>query len=1254
MTDQSRHFISTFALPRSGAFLLLLSATPLLAAPAVSLKDSARSEIGSILQEKASWTPVQKKIESQLIQAFKRNRGEAFAPGAPHLRLDVKSEADGRVLVDIQGNVTSAVLAQIKAAGGEVISSHPQFNAVRALIRLEQAESIAALSDVKWIQRAELADYRTGTVDSAGDIAHQALAVRSTLGVTGAGVKIGVLSDSVDYYTNSQATGDLGPITILPGQSGLGGAGAGEGTAMLEIIHDLAPGAQLYFATADGGQATFAQNILNLQSAGCNILVDDVGYFSESPFQDGTVAKAVDTVTGAGVLYFSACGNSGNLDSGTSGTWEGDFLDGGPAGSPITQTGRLHSFGPTTYNTVAPGGSELRADLFWSDPLGASANDYDLFILDSTGTSVVASSTNPQNGSQDPYESVSTLNPGEQIVIVKFAGQNRFLHLSSGRGVLTIATRGAIGDHSVATNMFSIAAVDVMTAYPNAFTGGSTNPVEQFSSDGPRHIFFDAAGNALTPGNFSSTGGLIRQKPDLAAADDVQTTVPGFQPFSGTSAAAPHAAAIAGLLKSYNPALTPAQVRAVLTSSTLDIMAPGTDRDAGYGLMMATALMAAPPGSLLITPGTGYIASGPAGGPISVVSAAYTLTNSGAASFNWQRSSLPAWLNPVVTSGTLTPGGPAAVLSLTLSSTASNLPPGLYVTNLWITNLTAGAVQSRTLTLSVTPMLPNPGSYAGAVAALNAVVYWRLNETNQPPGPDVVTNSGSLGTSADAVGYDGVIQGQPGIVGTSSRFSNPSLSITYFGSHVDIPYNPALNPNGPFTIELWVMPAQIPGDLFSPAAALDLSQNGGNSRNGWVVYQNGNAWQFRVGGFNGYAATVNGGTAQTNVWQQVVGVYDGANASLYVNGARVAGPTAASGFSPNATVPFRIGATTIPNRTFDGWVDEVAFYGSALSSSAIAAHYAAATTNNAGYPNQVLAANPLGYWRLESPPYTAPTPQSLPIMSNSGTLAPNGNGRFQTGSLPGLPGVPFWALGANNYACGFAGTSFSDCPGTFLNITGPLTLIAWVNCGAANGSTQSLISKGAGSYYLQLDGSGFPHFAAGDQPVGDVIGSTPVTDGQWHQLVGVYDAVSSESLYVDGQLVASTTGATAPVPGNSSDVWLGDAPDAPGLESLNGVVDEVSVFTNALSINQVEQLYSIATTIPSAPFFTGITRTPSGVVNLSWTSTPGYTYLVQYASVLKPAVWTNLVSKVAFGATLSATDSAVSLSPRFYRVLVPQ
>src|SRR5205085_5061498 len=124
---------------------------------------------------------------------------------------------------------------------------------------------------------------------------------------------------------------------------------------------------------------------------------------------------------------------------------------------------------------------------------------------------------------QDPYENISVVpSQGQRIVIVKSAGAGRFLHLVTSRGSLSVNTAGATRGHSTAVAAFSVAAVNALASYPNSFSGGNANPVESFSSDGPRRIFFNPDGSPITPGNFSSTGGTVRQKPDLAAADGVQ------------------------------------------------------------------------------------------------------------------------------------------------------------------------------------------------------------------------------------------------------------------------------------------------------------------------------------------------------------------------------------------------------------------------------------------------------------------------------------------------------------------------------------------------------------------------------------------------------------------------------------------------------------------------------------------------------------------------------------------------------------
>jgi subtilisin family serine protease len=110
-------------------------------------------------------------------------------------------------------------------------------------------------------------------------------------------------------------------------------------------------------------------------------------------------------------------------------------------------------------------------------------------------------------------------------------------------------------------------------------------------------MFYNADGTAITPGNFlfATNGGTTFQKPDISAADGTVARTPGFSPFFGTSAAAPHAAGIAALAKQLSPAATNTQILNAMTSTALDNMAVGPDRDGGYGIVMAPQTLTALP-----------------------------------------------------------------------------------------------------------------------------------------------------------------------------------------------------------------------------------------------------------------------------------------------------------------------------------------------------------------------------------------------------------------------------------------------------------------------------------------------------------------------------------------------------------------------------------------------------------------------------------------------------------------------------------
>ena len=564
--------------------------------------ERVQQQMQSLQAEKAARSPAQNKMDSQLIFAARQKRDGFAHKDVPQLRASVETAIDGRAKIDIDATVSAALLGAIRAAGGEIINVVPQEHAVRAVLPIENVENIAARGDVKFIRPAFAPIYNTGRVNSQGDVTHKSNQARTQFGANGAGVMVGVLSDSIDDDKGSLAaalqSGDLDPNKsfVLKGQAG---QGEGEGLAMMEIVHDLAPGAKLVFATGGPTEAQMAQNIRGLAAAGCKIIIDDITFPDESPFQDGVIAKAVNDVSANGVLYFSSAANSGNALTGNSGTWEGNFVDGG-----ANKLGHFHLFKQgTPLNTVTFASGNI-VTLFWSDPLGASANDYDLVVYDQFGD-IVGLSNNVQNGNQDPFEYVVPPAKGDRIAIFKYSGQPRFLHLDTSRGRLAVGTSGSTRGHnaSAAANAFCVAAAPASTGigagnpsgpFPNSFNGNSK--VENFTSDGFRRIFFNPNGSPITPGNFTASGGLLLKKPDITAADGVATTLPpnsGLNPFFGTSAAAPHAGAIAAQVLSHRLGASPAKVRAALNASAIDVMVSGVDNASGRGIIMAPAAVQA-------------------------------------------------------------------------------------------------------------------------------------------------------------------------------------------------------------------------------------------------------------------------------------------------------------------------------------------------------------------------------------------------------------------------------------------------------------------------------------------------------------------------------------------------------------------------------------------------------------------------------------------------------------------------------------
>ncbi len=531
------------------ATLSLVATRAALAQQPAPIQASAMEQLRMLMQEKDQRTPAQRKLDSQFVMEMKRRRGDPVMRRLTSLELSMEMRPDDTTHVDVSGEITRALEGAIRRLGGTIENSHPDLGLLRAWLPLENLEALAARPDVRWVERA--AQMRTHVVTSEGDKAHLADFARGVTGASGAGVKVCVVSDGVAALAALQQQGELPAVDVVPGQAGSGS----EGTAMLEIIHDLAPGAQLGFATGNGGQAQFFTNVMALRSSGCAVIVDDIGYLDEAAFQDDIAARGVNRATESGAVYVSAAGNDGRLGAGNTNVWEGDFSPVVVAvpGSSVV----LNDFGAgQLFNRILVDGDLVA--LSWSDPVQGSSNDYDLLLASADGATMLAASTSFQTGTQRPMEfidSSSRTDTRNQILIARKTGVDRMLRIQNFRlsgppGTLSIRTAGSIYGHPAAARSIAVGAADAGKDPNVRFPTGT---IEAFSSDGPRRIFYDENGTPITPGNFLSTGGTLRQKPDIIGANRVSTATPNFGTFTGTSAAAPHIAGIAALVLSAAP-----------------------------------------------------------------------------------------------------------------------------------------------------------------------------------------------------------------------------------------------------------------------------------------------------------------------------------------------------------------------------------------------------------------------------------------------------------------------------------------------------------------------------------------------------------------------------------------------------------------------------------------------------------------------------------------------------------------------------
>ena len=527
------------------------------------------------------------------LQFKSNNRALKIAQG--RVAIEAIAAGDPEALrTDLQG-----LFIQNAAAFGSLISGSLP---IPALARLDQ------LATLKFARPAYFVT-NVGLVTSQGDRAILSDVVRDELGIDGAGITIGTLSDSFNCLggaAGNTASGDL-PSNINVLDDNFCNSATDEGRAMMQLIMDVAPGADQAFHTANGGQAVFAQGILDLADAGCDVIVDDIIYLAEPMFQDGIIAQAVNTVVDAGIPYFTSASNAGRN------TYESSFI---PSGTPVeldgSPMGIAHDFDPgpgvDIYQRITiPGNTRFLLSFQWDSPhfsvsgFPGSPNDLNIFLIDVVAKTALAGSTVSNIGG-DPVEVLVYTNTTDlpmdlDLLITKPGGPDpalmKYVIFSTAITINEYGTPGSTSfGHSNADGASSVAAAFYARTPQFGF-----NPalVEGFSSVGGVPILFDTAGNKLSEPD-------IRSKPNITAPDGTNTTFfgsydyegDGFPNFFGTSAAVAHAAAAAALVLAADPTMLPDDIYTVLETTALDMDNPytpgfdnGFDFATGWGLIQA-------------------------------------------------------------------------------------------------------------------------------------------------------------------------------------------------------------------------------------------------------------------------------------------------------------------------------------------------------------------------------------------------------------------------------------------------------------------------------------------------------------------------------------------------------------------------------------------------------------------------------------------------------------------------------------------